>query len=133
MSAYHTTRSNTGEMSSGGRSNEPLVRTMDASNAPLSEQFRAAAQEWVALDAAASLLEETKTAVLAKMKSAHGDIPDSHAERKVKSSPEWNDFIEKMVKAREAAALKKVYLEYLRMKFTEWNSENATRRAEMRL
>jgi hypothetical protein len=38
-----------------------------------------------------------------------------------------------MVEAREKAALLKVKLEYIRMKFHEWQSENATRRAEMRL
>jgi hypothetical protein len=31
------------------------------------------------------------------------------------------------------AALLKVQLEYIRMKFMEWNSENATKRAEMKL
>jgi hypothetical protein len=38
-----------------------------------------------------------------------------------------------MVKAREHASLLKVQLEYIRMKFSEWQSAEATRRAEMRL
>ncbi len=34
---------------------------------------------------------------------------------------------------RKNANRKKVQLEYIRMRFSEWNSENANRRAEMKL
>jgi hypothetical protein len=105
----------------------------DLANTPWSEQFRVVAKQWVELDEAASLLEETKSAVLAQKMNALGDVPVSHAERTVKSSPEWQDYIEKMVRSRTAANLKKVQMEYLRMRFMEWNSENANRRAEMKL
>lgn len=105
----------------------------DHANMPWSEQFRVVAKQWVELDEAATLLEETKSAVLAQRMNALGDVPVSHAERTVKSSTEWQDFIEKMVRARTAANLKKVHMEFLRMKFQEWSSENANRRAEMRL
>jgi hypothetical protein len=100
---------------------------------PLSEQFRLVAKKWVDADAAASLLEETKSAVLARMMSAQGDMPVNRAELNVKSSEEWMEFVTKMVKARERAALLKVQLEYLRMRFNEWQSHSATKRAEMRL
>jgi hypothetical protein len=100
---------------------------------PLSEQFRLVAKKWVDADAAASLLEETKSAVLSRMMAAYGDIPVNRAELNVKSSDEWLEFITKMVKAREQAALLKVQLEYIRMRFNEWQSHNATKRAEMRL
>lgn len=102
-------------------------------NLPWSEQFRVVAKEWVELDKSATMLEETKSAVLSQKMAALGDIPVSHAERTVKSSPEWQDFIKTMVEARSAANLRKVQMEYLRMKFQEWSSENASRRAEMRL
>lgn len=105
----------------------------DHANTPWSEQFRVVAKQWVELDEAASLLEETKSAVLSQRMNALGDMPVSHAERTVKASAEWNDFIEKMVRARTQANLKKVQMEYLRMKFQEWSSENANKRAEMRL
>lgn len=105
----------------------------ERANLPFSEQFRIVAKEWVDLDNAATMLEETKTAVLSQRMAAQGDVPVSHAERTVKSSPEWLDFIKKMVDARSAANLKKVQMEYLRMKFSEWQSENANKRAEMRL
>ena len=100
---------------------------------PLSEQFRLVAKKWVDADAAASLLEETKSAVLARMMSAQGDMPVNRAELNVKSSEEWMEFITNMVKAREKAALLKVQLEYIRMCFNEWQSHAANRRAEMKL
>ena len=60
-------------------------------------------------------------------------MPHNRAEAEVKASPEWHDHITKMVEARSAANLKKVQLEFIRMRFNEWQSENATKRAEMRL
>jgi putative sterol carrier protein len=102
-------------------------------NHPISEQYRLAAKDWVEKDSAANLLEETKSAVMSQMMARLGDIPVSHAERAVKSSEQWMDFITKMVRAREAANLAKVRCEFIRMKFQEWSSFNATKRAEMRL
>jgi hypothetical protein len=100
---------------------------------PLSEQFRLIAKRWVEADAAASLLEETKSAVLAQMMASQGDMPVNRAELNVKSSEEWMDFVTNMVKARERAAMLKVQLEYIRMQFHEWQSHEATKRAEMKL
>jgi hypothetical protein len=105
----------------------------DSPNLPISEQFRLVAKRYVDADAAANLLEESKSAFLAKLMLAQGDMPVSRAEMNVKASDQWSDYIGKMVRAREQAALLKVQLEYLRMKFQEWNSEAATRRAEMKL
>ena len=56
------------------------------SNQPISEQYRLAALEWVDLDAAARLLEDTKSIVLSEMMKALGDVPATHAERDVKAS-----------------------------------------------
>lgn len=102
-------------------------------NWPLSEQFRLVAKEWIEADSAARLLEETKTAVLAQRMKALGDVPAAHAERDVKASEQWHDFIDKMVRARTAANLKKLQLEYMRMRFSELQSMEATKRAEMRI
>ena len=102
-------------------------------NNPLSEQFRLAGLDWAEKDGAARLLEETKTAVLSQRMKTLGDMPASHAERDVKSSAEWGEFINKMVSARQAANKAKVQMEYLRMKYHEWQSHNASRRAEMRM
>jgi hypothetical protein len=102
-------------------------------NLPISEQYRIVAKNWVDADAAASLLEETKSAVLARMMADQGDMPVSRAEMNVKASDDWREFVTKMVEAREKAALLKVQLEYIRMKFSEWQSSEATKRAEMKL
>ena len=103
------------------------------SNLPFSEQYRVIGKEWAAADGAARMLEETKTAVLSQMKMRLGDIADNKAEKQVKASDEWNDFISRMVKAREHANLKKVQLKYIEMKSFEWQSLNANARAEMKL
>lgn len=105
---------------------------MDA-NLPLSEQFRIIAKKWVDADAAANILEETKSAVLSKKMADLGDMPVSKAEMTVKASADWRSFVEEMVSARKEAARLKVQLEYIRMKFNEWQSYEATKRAEMKL
>ena len=102
-------------------------------NLPISEQYRLIAKRWVDADSAANLLEETKSAVLARMMTARGDMPVSKAEMQVKASEEWSDYVTKTVGARREAALLKVQLEFIRMKFMEHNSADATRRAEMKL
>ena len=101
------------------------------SNQPLSEQFRIVAKKWVDADSAASMLEETKSAVLSKWMSEMGDMPVSKAEMAVKASDKWVDYIKSMVEARQQAAMLKVQLEYIRMRFHEWQSHAANRRAEM--
>lgn len=102
-------------------------------NQPLSEQYRLAAKEWVEADAAANILEETKSAVLSQMMVKLGDLPVSKAEMQVKASPDWSEHISKMVKARESSNLLKVKVEWLRMRFNEWQSAEANKRAEMKL
>jgi hypothetical protein len=103
------------------------------SNLPYSEQYRITAKKWVDAEAAASLLEDTKSAVLAEKMLALGDMPVSRAEMLVKGSQEWRGELLSITTARQAANLLKVQLEYLRMKFMEHQSANATARAEMRL
>lgn len=107
--------------------------TSPSQTLPWSEQFRIAAKRWVKADAAARLLEETKSAVLSQEIARMGDVPISRAETEVKASARWRDFIEKMVEARTTANLEKVKMEFVRMKFTEWNSAEASARSEMRL
>lgn len=105
---------------------------MDADR-PISEQFRVVAKRWCDAEAAASILEESKSAVLARLMSERGDMAVSKAEMLVKSGAEWVEYIGKMTAARAKASLLKVQMEYLRMKFSEWQSAAATKRAEMRL
>jgi CTP:molybdopterin cytidylyltransferase MocA len=103
------------------------------SNEPISEQFRIVAKEWVDADSSASLLEEMKSATLSQWMIELGDMPVSKAEMQVKGSERWKTYIESMAEARKRANELKLKLEWLRMRFQEWNSEAATRRQEMRL
>jgi hypothetical protein len=105
----------------------------DMSNMPFAEQFRLAAKAWVELDKAATMLEETKKLVFAQKVKAQGDMAVNRAENAVLSTPEWHDYVTRIVDARSAANLKKVQMEYLRMRFQEWSSEEANKRAEMRI
>lgn len=99
----------------------------------LSEQYRMIAKKYVEADAAASILEESKSAVLAQWMADKGDMPVSRAEMIVKASQEWREYIVEMVNARKQAALLKAQLEYIRMQFSEQQSKEATHRAEMKL
>ena len=102
-----------------------------------SEQYRLAAEEWVDLDAAARLYEETKSIELERRKSqlirSAGDMPDNRCERIVKSSDGWLEWIMKMVEAKTAANKAKVRLKVLEMRYFEDAALNATARAEMRM
>lgn len=102
-------------------------------NLPWSEQYRIVAKQWVDADAAANFREELKSATLARLMTAQGDMPVSRAEMIVKASDTWGKYVGEMIDARKTATLLKVQLEYIKMKFQEWSSENANKRAEMRL
>ena len=99
----------------------------------ISEQYRLVAKKWVDADAAANILEETKSATLARLMADEGDIAVSRAEMNVKAGDDWAAVVREMVEARRVATLLKVQLEYLRMKHSEQQSAEASKRAEMRL
>lgn len=100
---------------------------------PLSEQYHETAVQWVDADAAASILEETKSATLSQMMLAYPLFAVNRAEMTVKASPQWRDYLTRMVEARRNANLLKVRMEFLRMKFSENQSEEATERVKMKL
>lgn len=100
---------------------------------PISEIFRVAAKEWVEKDAAANLLEETKSAVLAQRMASLGDMPVSRAEQIVKASNEWYEHVLAIVEARKQATLKKVEVDWIKMRFSEQQSAEANARAERKL
>lgn len=99
----------------------------------ISEEYRVAAKEWVEQDAAASLLEETKTANLSQMMLATNVEAVSRAEMLAKASPRYSEYIENMVEQRRKANLLKVRLKWIEMRFSEQQSQEATARAERRL
>lgn len=100
---------------------------------PISEEYRVIAKKWVDADSAATLREETKSAFYSQLMLEHKDIPVNRAEIAVKASEAWQEYVAEMVQARKDANLLKVQLKYIEMKFYEWQSYNATRRAEMKL
>ena len=103
------------------------------SNQPISEQFRIVAKSWVEANTAADMLEDCKSAVLSQQMAALGDMPVSRAEMEIKASNDWTEYLRRMVEARGKANLLKVKCEYLRMRFQEQSSAEASKRAEMRL
>ena len=109
------------------------VSDLNKNDAPLSELYRIAAEEWVDADHAARLLEDTKSSILAQWINDHGDIPVSRAEAKVKASDDWLRLVEDTVTARTKANKAKVQLDYLRMRFSEEVSREATSRIERRI
>lgn len=100
---------------------------------PVSEQYRLAAKQWGATDAAARMLEEGKSAYVAQQITKLGDMPHAKAERIVKASKEYADYIKKMVNAKTAANEMREELAWLKMRHMERNSEEATARSERKL
>ena len=100
---------------------------------PWSEQYRIIGKKWVEADGAARLLEDLKTTTLAQKIAELGDIPYNKAERTVKASKTWREFIEKMVEARTEANLLKVQMEYIRMNFEMERARNYAARTEAHL
>lgn len=109
------------------------VQEMPERERPISEQFRIVAKQWVDQDAAASLLEDTKSAVFSQMVLKHTDVSVARAEHLSRSSKEYREHIEKTVDARRLANRLKVQMEYLKMRFHEWNSSDANQRTERKM
>lgn len=99
-------------------------------NRPLSEVFAEIGAEWVDANAAANLLEDCKSAFLAEKMLLHADLAVSRQESLVKASEEWKEYIRKCVAARKRADLAKVRMETVRMRFSEWQSEEANERVK---
>ena len=106
------------------------VTDMPERERPISEQFRLVARAWVEADKAANILEECKSAVLSKLMLSQGDMAVSKAEMLSKASADWQEHLDLMVTARADANLRKVQMEYIRMQFSEWQSNDANARRE---
>lgn len=100
---------------------------------PWSEQYQIAGVDWAEKEAAASLLEDSKSAVMAQRQAMLGDIAVNRAEQIVKASPEWMDYIEKTIEARKAANIAKVHMEAMKMRFQEYMNTEANHRTEVRI
>lgn len=99
---------------------------------PISEQYRLAAAEWADADAAATLLEETKSVALAELvlQGVSEGLPVNRSEAAAKTSKAYREHIENMVEARRQANRLKGDLKYLEMRHREWIDVNATMRRE---
>ena len=106
-------------------------------NRPTSERYHSAATACVEADAAASLLEETRGAMLSdmvtEMLSKNISMAVNRAEALVKSSSRWRAFVTDMVELRRKANMAKVTMEYIRMRHSEEMSQEATHRAASRI
>lgn len=112
---------------------KPQVAEMPENERPISETFRIVARQWVEADKAANILEECKSAVLSRLMISKGDMPVSKAEMLSKASTEWQEHLDLMVAARGEANLKKVQMEFIRMQFSEWQSNDANARRERQM
>lgn len=113
------------------------IQEVPESERNITEEFRLVALEYVDADASANLLEELKTATLAQMKSSlivdRGEMPDSRADRLVRSGPDWKEYIEKMVEARAKANKLKLQMEWIRMRERMQDRESWLQRSERRM
>ncbi len=104
---------------------------------PLSEQYRLAGEAWAEADGAASLLESLRSTTLEQRKSQlildRGEMPDNKAERIVKSSPAWEEYIRTEIRLRMEANKLRVRMQTIQMEFSQWQSRDANTRADMRM
>lgn len=105
---------------------------MEGNGGLWSEQYRLAGMVWADREAAAQILEDSKSAILAQKCKELGDIPVNRAEQEIKASKFWRDHIQKIVDARKEANKAKIELEYIRMCYYEGQAQQANTRAELR-
>ena len=104
-------------------------------NQPPLEVWRLKALEWADLDAAAHLLADGKSSVFSEWTEeliAEG-MAISKAERTVKASERYRDYLKKMNAARKRANRAKVAMDYAKEKLWESKNADANERAEKRL
>ncbi len=102
-------------------------------NIDWAEEFKKAGEHWTDVEAAASLLEDTKSSELSRRMAELGDMAVSKAEMMVKKTDQWRQFVENIVKTRQEANKAKINVDYCRMKHQDWLNKDANTRAEMRL
>lgn len=105
----------------------------ERSNEGWAEQYRVQGEIWADKEAAAQLLEDSKSSVMAQWQTELGDMPVNRAEQTVKASNRWRDYITDTVMARKEANLAKVRLEAIRMKAMEYQAKEANQRTELRI
>lgn len=101
-------------------------------NRPQSELYREAYERFVALDAKARMLEDTKSIVFSQLCSQMaGELPGysmAKVEMKVRSSDRYEQYVRSMVDARTKANEAKVAVEVARMRYWENSQDRADER-----
>jgi len=97
------------------------------------EQVVKAGEEWSDLDAAASLLEETKKSVLAKLMNECAAASIAAKEMYALAEEEYKKHVAGMVQARKLANKAKVRYDSAKILAELRRSEESTRRAELQL
>lgn len=87
--------------------------------------------DWADKDAAATLLEETKKSVLAKLKMEAAGKSDAASETIALCHPDYQAHLESMVEARRQAVRARVRYDSAKTLAELRRSEESTRRAEM--
>ena len=99
---------------------------------PQSEVYQEAYERFIALDAQARMLEETKSIFFNQLcTDMAGDIPGisvAKVEQKVRASDRYEQVVRKMVDSRTEANKAKVAVEVARMKFWESSQDRADER-----
>lgn len=88
-------------------------------------------EDWADKEAAASILEETKKSVLARIKNTVGAKSDAAAETQALCHPDYLEHLSVMVEARKVATKAKVRYDSAKILAEMRRSEESTRRAEM--
>ena len=108
--------------------------TVPESDQDIEEQWRVAANLWVEADDLAREFEEKKPIYLAEqinIRCGHNEkLSNIGAERQVKASSEYQEFIAQMVNAKTEANRLRVQEKYLEMKHRKWLVLNARQRRE---
>lgn len=109
--------------------------TNDLTNQPTIEVWRLKGEEWVDLNAAASLLDDGKSVVLSQMIIAlvEDGMAVGKAERAARASPQYRDYLKKKNAARKRADHAKVALDYAKEIHWEQKMANANARDERKM
>jgi len=103
---------------------------------PQSELYREAAMHHADADAAARMLEETKSIVFAELvqQALKAGCPSvARAELEVRAGQQYRDFVDRMVRSRTNANRARYQLEFIRMQHWEKTQDRADQRFEARL
>lgn len=111
--------------------NDKLANSQLSDPAKFAQSIVARGELWADAEAAADLLEETRSTLLAKITKEHFELPAWKAEAAAKADPRYEDHVTKMVDARRLANLARVRYDGAKAMGEFARSAESTRRAEL--